>query len=194
MQDKKELRKTLRATRSSLAAEERQQAAVSAAQLLTTHPLFQTSHHIACYIAHRSEIACTPIIEAIWQAKKHCYLPILSQAQDSTLHFARYQKNDALHPNLHHILEPTSTQYFPTEDLDLVLVPLVGFDLQGHRLGTGGGYYDRTFAFLKGSQQIAKKPFLLGLAHSVQQVDSLRLDLWDVGLNGILTQQKLIKF
>jgi 5-formyltetrahydrofolate cyclo-ligase len=70
--------------------------------------------------------------------------------------------------------------------LDLVLTPLVGFDHKGNRLGMGGGYYDRSFAFLL-RRQNWKKPRLVGLAYDFQQLDKLPAKNWDVPLTAVAT-------
>jgi 5-formyltetrahydrofolate cyclo-ligase len=73
-----------------------------------------------------------------------------------------------------------------------VLLPLVAFDPQGGRLGMGGGYYDRTFAFLNG-QKGGQKPKLIGLAHHFQQIPKLPIESWDVPLNAIVTDEQVIQ-
>lgn len=127
----------------------------------------------------------SPIIQAIWRAKKKCYLPVLTEGR--SLYFVRYDENDTLQPNQFSILEPENTsRKIAPEQLELVILPLVAFDLQGHRLGTGGGYYDRTFAFMHANH---KKPKLLGLAYSKQQADCIPFDPWDITLAGVVTEQ-----
>ena len=73
-------------------------------------------------------------------------------------------------------------------DLDLILMPLVGFDLQGNRLGMGGGFYDRSLAFLR-YRLYWKRPRLLGLAYDFQQVDILTADPWDIPMQAVVTDQ-----
>ena len=131
-----------------------------------------------------------PIMTAIWEAKKNCYLPILSKSQ--TLVFGAYESHTMLKTNRYHIPEPDISSYFPLEQLDLVLMPLVGFDLQGHRLGMGGGYYDRTFQFLLDKK--IRKPFMLGLAYELQKVEHIPMDSWDISMDGVLTEEKLYLF
>lgn len=154
--------------------------------------LLFSSQHIACYLARNEEFDCSPIIQAIWQAKKNCYLPTLSLEKDGHLNFVSYAPDDVLKLNRYHILEPDHGEIFPADKLDLVLLPLVGFDLQGNRLGAGGGYYDRTFAFTR--DHADKKPLLIGLAYSFQQVHQLPFDDWDVRMHGVLTEKEFILF
>ncbi|MGD8594123.1 MAG: 5-formyltetrahydrofolate cyclo-ligase, partial [Gammaproteobacteria bacterium] len=75
--------------------------------------------------------------------------------------------------------------------LNLVLTPLVAFDARGNRLGMGGGYYDRTFAYLR-HQHRWRRPRLAGIAYDFQQVDRLERSSWDVPLSTIATPRKYI--
>ena len=70
--------------------------------------------------------------------------------------------------------------------LDLVLTPLLGFDEHANRLGMGGGYYDRTFAFRRYYQHW-QRPFLLGIAFNEQQCELLEKNPWDVTLDAVVT-------
>lgn len=105
----------------------------------------------------------------------------------------QYDEGDALHLNRYSIREPvnTSNGVSPTK-LDLVVTPLVAFDLQGHRLGTGGGYYDRTFSFLRMDSNT--KPYMLGLGYASQQAELIQSDPWDISLDGVVTEKKFISF
>lgn len=167
----------------------RESAALAAAANFTRQEVFKQSEHIACYLHYRDEFDSLPIMEAIWQANKQCYLPILTE--ENSLRFVRYKKGDALQENRYSIFEPVNiTNECPPQNLNIVITPLFAFDLQGHRLGTGGGYYDRTFAFLHHSA--IKRPLMIGLGYSMQQENSLPFDDWDIGLNGIITEKEFI--
>src|SRR5690606_7992459 len=106
--------------------------------------------------------------------------------------FRRFKDLRHLAPNRFGILEPNqAAQSIDIQQLDLILLPLVGFDAQGRRLGMGGGYYDRSLAFKKVYKKLGPK--LIGLAHAIQQVDALTVDIWDVPLDAIVTDKKLFK-
>jgi 5-formyltetrahydrofolate cyclo-ligase len=146
-------------------------------------------------MAQGSELDINLIIKAIWDAKKHCYLPAISFTEGKMLRFLEYKENETLLQNRFKILEPDwmHGKEFHPEKLDLVLVPIIGFDMQAYRLGTGGGYYDRTFAFMQQNPR-PKKPLMLGISFAQQQQESLPHDAWDVHLDGVLTEQQLIFF
>lgn len=176
--------------RRSIASSERAEAHDRAFSLFVTHTLFVSSQEIACYFAQDDEFSCSSFIKTIWDHRKRCFLPVLSV--DKSLEFLEYQLNDILQLNRYNILEPLHTNKILPTHLDLVLLPVVGFDLKGNRLGMGGGYYDRTFQFIKKSSP--KKPFLLGLAYEVQKVETLPRDDWDVRLDGVLTEESIYLF
>lgn len=181
----------MQAMRRTITAGQYDSAGLAAIQLLTTNSLFQNSHHIACYFGQEDEFDCAAIIQEIWRLGKTCYLPALSLQQPNCLEFIVYHEKDPLRLNRYHIFEPENGARISAENLDLVIVPLVAFDLQGHRIGMGGGYYDRTFAFKK---KQTGKPYLLGLGYDFQKVDAVPNDAWDVLLDGVLTEKKLLLF
>ena len=75
--------------------------------------------------------------------------------------------------------------------LDVVLLPLLAFDARGNRLGTGGGFYDTTFSFLRDRKEGAK-PLLVGIGYAFQQAESLSAENWDVALDYVATDRELI--
>jgi 5-formyltetrahydrofolate cyclo-ligase len=183
------LRKKLRLQRSQLNRTQQTTASAQITAKLSGHPLFLASHTIATYMPINREIDPTKLIQKAWQAHKACYLPIL---QGKQLIFAAYQANTDLKKNHFNILEPidSSCALIAPEALDLVLVPLVGFTVQGQRLGMGAGFYDRSFAFLL-KQPRPARPFLLGLAYEWQKITAFNQEHWDVPLNAILTEERL---
>jgi 5-formyltetrahydrofolate cyclo-ligase len=196
MLSKINLRKILNEKRRAIDVQQQQQAALAAAEIFSHSDLFEKVNHIACYCAYSNEFDTMPLIKIIWQALKHCYLPVMVEDKQNVLAFVEYQAGDALEVNHNKskILEPipNSHNQFPIQDLDLVFVPLLGFDLNGNRLGSGGGYYDKAFQFLAEKNQ--QKPLLIGLAYQQQQVEIIPRDGWDLHLNGVLTEQQLLIF
>jgi 5-formyltetrahydrofolate cyclo-ligase len=77
--------------------------------------------------------------------------------------------------------------------LDMVFVPLVAFDNHGHRLGMGGGYYDRTFAF-KLQRTYLTGPVMVGLAHNLQHRPSIASNPWDIPLDWVITETHRYRF
>ncbi len=190
MINKTELRQELRTKRRDLSPFERQTLSQQAANNLQNSPVFQQSQHIALYFANDGELDPSTILFIAEEQKKQCYFPVLAEEDSAPLHFVRYQSGDELKTNRYGIPEPhlNNENIFAAEELDLVLVPLVGFDEKGDRLGMGKGYYDRTFAFLHDAKNInLAKPKLIGLAFECQKVTSMKCDSWDIPLHGIVT-------
>ena len=107
--------------------------------------------------------------------------------EDGHLRFAPWRGGAALVSNRHGIPEPdvAPDALLPAESMALVIAPLVGFDASGHRLGMGGGWYDRTFAFRRDR---AAPPHLVGAAFAVQQVDTVSPQSWDMPLDALCTE------
>jgi 5-formyltetrahydrofolate cyclo-ligase len=188
---KTELRKTLRAQRNALNSSQQSAAAVWALRHIMTLPVFIRAQHIALYLAADGELSPQKIAEQLWKMGKHCYLPVLHPSLPRQLWFVEYTRDTPLLPNRFGILEPDhrAAKRIAANLLDIVLLPLVGFDRHGGRLGMGGGFYDTTFAFHKGKKN---KPYLLGMAHACQEVETLELAEWDIPLFGVVTDKELI--
>lgn len=157
--------------------------------------LFRRSRHVACYIANDSELDPGHLVETAWAMHKTCYLPVLDTVRAGRLWFTPYTPDSELVPNRFGIPEPKASRrrHVPPWRLDLILVPLVGFDASGNRLGMGGGFYDQTLAFLQ-RRSSWKKPRLLGIAYEFQQVRQLPAEPWDIPLDGIATESRVHVF
>ena len=193
--EKKQLRQTILKKREQLTQEERLIAAKRAVKQLTSATIFSQSTHIACYLAKDAEMSTTPIIEKIWAENKHCYLPVVHPSQFGLMSFIEYSPKDELIINRFGIQEPILQQdkTIDARNLNLVILPLFAFDKSGNRLGTGGGYYDRAFSFLKESPQ-SQKPVLCGLAYDFQQVEEIESQIWDISLHCVVTESKIVYF
>lgn len=193
IQQRQLLRRFMRHQRAKLPKKQQQRHAQQLRQHFCQNRLLQTAKHIGVYLAQAGEINLTPLIKKLWQRQKHCYLPRLHRMPTRQMDFIAYQQNSRLIPNRFNILEPCNqTQTLAIAKLDVVLIPLVAFDSRGNRLGMGGGYYDYTFRRYK--QRFNRQaPKLIGVAHSFQQVTHLTAYRWDIPLDAIITEQKIIQ-
>lgn len=177
----------MRTRRRALSAKAQREASRKLLQNLKRQPAFRNARHIALYLPNDGEIDPRPVIEYCWQLGKRTYLPVLHPIRHNCLWFVPYDRTTPMTRNIYRILEPklVAAPRRPAWALDLVLLPLVAFDASGARMGMGGGYYDRTFAFKqrKGPQG----PALIGLAHDFQRVEELPVASWDIPLAGIMT-------
>jgi 5-formyltetrahydrofolate cyclo-ligase len=186
--DRQQLRQQLRAGRRALTQAQQLSAARHAADNLCLFHGFRKAKHVALYIANDGELDPHLLAKRAVALGKTCYLPVLDPRRPA-MTFARWQPGDKLIRNRFGIPEPLpQAPRLSPEKLDLVCLPLVGFDDQGNRLGMGGGFYDRTFAYRHTYPK--SKPLLVGMAHACQQVPSLPVQPWDVPLDMILTDER----
>ena len=186
-----QLRRMLRKARRELTPSEQRQAAQGLYRQLAQHPLFRRCKHISLYLPTDGEIDPRLLLRAAQRRGKATYLPVLSAWPRTKMVFQRVRPGEKLRPNRFRILEPrvNISQQRTVWALDLVLLPLVGFDDAGGRLGMGGGFYDRSLAYLA-RRQSWRKPTLLGLAHECQKVERLVQASWDVPLAGTVTDKQ----
>lgn len=154
-------------------------------------PTFRKAHHIGVYLANDGEIDPILLIRLAKQQKKAIYFPVLQKWPLQAMTFQRITKHPQWILNRYKIKEPKANKYLQVHPLklDLVLMPLVGFDNQGGRLGMGGGFYDRYFSYLR-HRTFLHKPYLLGLAHECQKVDKLQINTWDIKMKGTVTDKR----
>jgi len=153
--------------------------------------LFKTSRRIACYLPNDGELNLQFVIQRIWQMNKTCYIPVVNKLNRKQLSFSQYNNDTQLKDNKYGIPEPeiSPRNTLKAHNMDLILIPLVAFDRFGNRLGMGGGFYDRTLAFLD-KRETWLKPKIYGVAYEFQQVDNIEIDTWDIPLHGVLTEIK----
>jgi len=186
------LRRELRAKRKALGATEQQHHAQLLVRQLMKLPQFMRAQYFALYMASDGEIDTLPLAQQLWRMKRKTYLPVLRPDKPQELWFVEFDADTQLSPNRFGIPEPDFRHHhrLPAARLDMALMPLVGFDRQGARLGMGGGFYDRTFAFKQLTP--SGRPYLVGLAHSCQEVPSLCSASWDIPLFGVATEREFI--
>ena len=158
--------------------------------------LFQKAHHVAFFLPNDGEIDLRPLLTLAWQQGKHCYLPVLGMRHENRMWFMPYTPGDVLLSNRFGIPEPVLSRdlrYYKNWMLDLVLVPLVGFDQDGNRLGMGGGYYDRTFAYL-GRRTKWRRPHLMGVGFDMQECKTVPVSEWDIPLDSVATESGIREF
>lgn len=191
---KSEIRQSIRAKRNALSKDYRRQASKQCVDLIKDTQLVKNNQNFGFYLCNDAEIDIHPLINHCLDQNKKCFLPVLNEKH---LDFAEYNKSTELQPNIYNIPEPiidSPTQLIQPQLLDVVFIPLVAFSKSGHRLGMGGGFYDRTFAFLHNSTNNINIPKLIGTAYDIQCVDDLPIQEWDIDLYGVVTETNLIIF
>ncbi len=185
------LRDYVKQQREALTKQQLRAASRDMCLLLESTPEYHHALHIGAYWPVRGEMDCTSIIEQSLRYNKHIYLPVVREA-DGTLDFAPYSRDMPMKENRFGIPEPDvdEGERVSPRNLDLVIVPLTVFDSHGHRLGMGGGHYDRTFAFLNEEPERVA-PCLVGIAHEFQHTSDLPTHPWDVPLRMTVTEQQV---
>ncbi|PJK11775.1 5-formyltetrahydrofolate cyclo-ligase, partial [Lysobacteraceae bacterium NML120232] len=184
-------RQELRQRRRAIPAQTRIQAAAKLAEQILSIPGFPARGYIAGYWAMDGEISLHALqlrlpADCIW-----C-LPVLDEAR-KVLKFAPWRMGDALVSNRYGIPEPdfAPSALLDAQQMALIVLPLTGFDHHCHRLGMGGGWYDRSLAFRQ--QSNGEPPLLVGAGFSLQEVPSIRVRSWDIACDYIATESGLFK-
>jgi 5-formyltetrahydrofolate cyclo-ligase len=188
---RQQLRTQLRKARRALNPSQQRQAARGLYRQLAQHPLFRRARHIALYLPNDGEIDPRLILRAAQRRGKKTYLPVLSAWPRTKMVFQQVRHGEKFRPNRFRIPEPhiNAAKQRTIWALDLIFLPLVGFDDAGGRLGMGGGFYDRSLAY-QARRKAWQKPVLLGLAHECQKVERLAQASWDVPLHGTVTDKR----
>jgi 5-formyltetrahydrofolate cyclo-ligase len=187
---KRGLRASLRSRRQAIPAAERMRAAEAIVPPLLAFPELALPCYVAGYWAMGGEL---PLHVLQLRLPAHCVWCLPCIQPDDSLRFAPWRPGDPLGANRFGIPEPSlgPEAQLNALELSLVLMPLLGFSASGQRLGMGGGFYDRTFAFRRDS---AAPPRLVGVAYAVQEAPEWNAEPWDVHLDAVVTEHGLRHF
>jgi 5-formyltetrahydrofolate cyclo-ligase len=189
---KESLRKKLRAQRRSLSDADHRRHSLAAAKAIMRLRMFSTGKRVALYLPFDREPETAVLIRAARQRGVQIFVPVISDRRHCRLRFFPLKGETSRGafgisvPRLR--LTSVSPQW-----LNLIVVPLVGVDRDGRRLGMGGGYYDRALAFRR-RRAHWKGPHLVGLAFDCQRTDSTFADAWDVRLDSLATESGVEHF
>lgn len=153
---------------------------------------FSAGKRVALYLPFDRETDTAALIRAAQQRGVQIFVPVISDRRHCRLRF--YPLKGQTSPGTFGIsvprlrARPVSPQW-----LDLIVLPLVGVDSGGRRLGMGGGYYDRALAFRR-RRRCWKGPHLVGLAFECQRTGSNFAEAWDVRLNSLATESGVKHF
>jgi 5-formyltetrahydrofolate cyclo-ligase len=147
---------------------------------------------VAGYLPIGSEADVKPLLTKLCQLGCTCLLPVVTDV-DEKLTFRKWQPGDSLVLSNLGISEPVACQ--PAGDPNTLLVPLLAFDMQGYRLGYGGGYYDRTLKMLRSKARDSNQKLLvIGVCFAGQRVESVPHDEFDQRIDFVITEEGLYKF
>ncbi len=173
-----------------MSATDRESASLRICDRIVSTAAFRQASTIGCYLATDSEVETWSLIERALRRNKRIFVPTIKNR--STMRFAELDENSRFRRNRFGIPEPDSRQFLSPGKIDLVISPVVAFDSDGRRIGMGGGYFDRTFSFLKHRKNF-RRPKLIGVAFDCQQVERIDANPWDIALLDIVTENGVLK-
>jgi len=144
---------------------------------------FKKAKNILCYASFKKEVDTHELIKELL-GKKTVVVPYILEDK---FHISSIKSFDDLEPKTFGILEPKEKNDFDPEKIDLILVPGIVFDKNGHRIGYSFGYYDKFLSKLKNN------PTKIGLAFDFQIVDWIPYEKHDVPMDILITEKKIIK-
>ena len=150
---------------------------------------FKVINKIGLYWPINNELSTLRIIEDIISQKKSCYLPVIANKNEKNISFKNYVASETLIKNKYGIPEPLQGKTIEINSLDLLIVPLVAFDMKGNRIGMGQGFYDITLNKFK-----RLIPKLIGLGYDFQEELTCFPENHDIKLDGTLTPSRIIEF
>ena len=198
--DKEPLREALLARRDALPGPERAAASLAIQRRIESLPAFQGAAGVHCYVSMRTEVETEGIFRACWARGKSTFVPFQIR-EPRGLGWALRKPGDRLPRGPFRVPEPEAERRSPEngDKIDLILVPGVAFDRSGSRLGYGKGFYDLFLSGLQnrrvklGEDYASQNPAIVGLAFSLQLVDSIPQDSWDVKMEKVVTEGEIIK-
>ena len=183
----KELRRSALLARRALSDHDRAIASARIASRVVRSREFSAASTLACYLPMREEVDTSRIVARAWRAKKRIFAPVVGRGGRMT--FWELRPETHLQRNCYGLWEPVGSVQIAAKDLDLVITPLVAFDTSLNRIGMGGGYFDRCFAFLRHRRNWSQ-PKLVGLAFDCQQVEKIEPNPWDIPLYRIISDRR----
>lgn len=180
------IRKQLLTARNNLVSQELEICNVKITKQLASLPEVQTAQTIMGYLAFGKEISIDGLLEIFLQQNKNVCVPIIVDKEKSLLEAVYLPNLESVVLGEFGIRMPMQVATCPTEDIDVVLVPGLGFSKNGARLGLGKGYYDR---FLPK----ARKAIYIGVAAEYNLLENLPSGIRDVKMHYIVTETRIIK-
>jgi 5-formyltetrahydrofolate cyclo-ligase len=186
---KAKLRKHMRAQRRSLSAADHGRRSSLAAKAIAGLPMFKAGKRVALYLPFDRETDTAALIAAARRRGVRLFVPVIVDRRHSRIRF--YPLGGKTRRGVFGIAVPARTDRpMPPRWLDLIVIPLVGVDAAGRRLGMGGGFYDRALEFRR-RRRHWPGPRLVGLAFDCQRTESAFAEPWDVNLDSLATESGL---
>lgn len=189
------IRQAMRARRKALSLDQLQRHSDAIVSRLLRSQLLPNQGKLAGYWAAQGEPDLSTLIAPCQASGCELYLPKVIDAKQGSMRFYPFTAVQALQQGAFNLMEPLADGPGLTlRDMDAVLLPLLAFDSHGHRVGMGGGFYDRALAFTREPQYDraaeVQHPLLIGVAHDFQQLEQIEPSTWDVPLDWVFTEAR----
>ena len=183
---KDEQRRELRQILASMSTQDRQEASKAICAHLSTLPSIETADTILAYLPLEGEVDLTPLLTALIEKSRTVCVPIVTW-ENKTMHAGLLPTLDreSLIEGKHGLREPRDSLPVSADTIDVMLVPGLGFDRNGSRLGRGGGYYDR---YLNNH----RSPIVIGVAFDCQMLESIDREEHDQLMTAVVTPSGVI--
>lgn len=185
---KKALRQQLREHLARITPEQVRERSQQACDLLRDQPEYRRAEVVMIFLSMPQEVDTTPLAQAAWADMKSVLAPRVSWEQRRMLPIEIKSLNTDVRPGMLGVREPVDGMPVPVYDIDLVVVPGLGFDYSGNRLGRGRGFYDR-FLSHRDFRGIA-----CGLAFEEQSVPEVPTDENDFRMDLLVTDRTVRRF
>ncbi|GAU08207.1 5-formyltetrahydrofolate cyclo-ligase [Desulfoplanes formicivorans] len=185
--DKSTIRSRLLQCRKAMSRDARLAANERILRRITRLEAWQHARSMLLYLPVNGEVDTWPFFEDCMRRHVQVFLPCCRKQEPGCMDFFQVRNKDQLVPGAYNIPEPDPDQCLLMREpsADIVLVPGVGFDRHGFRIGYGGGYYDRFFA-----RHPMDKALIIGLAFACQIMDQLPHDPWDKPVDMVVTEDE----
>ncbi len=185
---KKDLRTRLKASLAALSADEVHQRSRQACNLLVAQPEFERSETVMVFLSLPTEINTTLLVLRAWQKGKRVLAPRVSWEQRRMMPVEIRSLAEDLEDTQWNLRQPLQGDPVPISMIDLVVVPGLGFDGAGNRLGRGRGFYDRFLAHAEFTGSTC------AVAFEEQVVEAIPADPHDIRVDMLITDQQVRRF
>ncbi len=185
---KKDLRTRLKASLAALSADEVHQRSRQACNLLVAQPEFERSETVMVFLSLPTEINTTLLVLRAWQKGKRVLAPRVSWEQRRMMPVEIRSLAEDLEDTQWNLRQPLQGDPVPISMIDLVVVPGLGFDGAGNRLGRGRGFYDRFLAHAEFTGSTC------AVAFEEQVVEAIPADPHDIRVDMLITDRHVRRF
>ena len=186
---KEDIRRSLLKRRRSLPEKELKRASHEINARLANEIQDRDLKRILVYQSIDKEPSIKETIELAWQKDIEVYIPKVISKEKMIIN--RLRKNSSYSKNKFGIKESNDSDTIELNEIDLAVLPLVGIDINGFRLGYGGGYYDR---FFNQRSVLSRKPFIIGAGYAFQILEVSFAEGHDLKCNSVITEKGVLKF